>query len=183
MYDDRKQEVVPAPKTPWIGRDAGKVFLITEWGARRAEKWAWGMTFALKGSTSEIPLDVARLGMVGVGIRLLNVILKADAPYAAIEPFMDQLIDECVKIIRDPSAIDKMTGRPIASPLIDGDVAEIATLQWLRSEVVRVHTNFSVFDSLSALLSLMKSGTQSEEPSTTLTSPPSSEEPSRSTPA
>lgn len=183
MYDDRKREIVPAPSAPWVGRDAGKTFLITEWSARRAEKWAWGMTFALKGSTSEIPLDVARLGMVGVGIRLLNVVLKADAPYAAIEPFMDQLIDECVQIVRDPKAVDKATGRPVATPLLEGEIAEIATLQWLRSEVVRVHTNFSVFDALSELLSLVKSGTPSEEPSTTPTSRPSSGEPSPSTPA
>lgn len=183
MYSDRKREIVPAPQTAWIGRDAGKTFLISEWSARRAEKWAWGMTFALKGTTSEIPLEVARLGVVGVGIRLLNVVLKADAPYSAIEPFMDQLIDECVTMIRDPSAIDKATGLPVATPLLDGDVAEMATLQWLRSEVIRVHTNFSVFDALSGLLSLMKSETPSEERSTIPTSPPSSGEPSPSTPA
>lgn len=183
MFDDRKREIVPAPSSSWIGRDAGKTFLITEWSARRAEKWAWGMTFALKGTTSEIPLEVAQLGMVGVGIRLLNVVLKADAPYAAIEPFMDQLIDECVQMVRDPKAIDKATGMPIATQLLDGDIAEIATLQWLRSEVVRVHTNFSVFDALSALLSLMKSSTPSEEQSTIPTSPRSSGESSPLTPA
>jgi hypothetical protein len=183
MYDDRKKEVVRAPDAEWVKRDAGKHFLITEWGARRAEKWAWGIAFALKGSTSEIPLEVARLGMVGVGIRLLNVVLKADTPYASIEPFMDQLVDECVQIVRDPSTIEKTTGLPFATKMLEGDVSEIATLQWLRSEVIRVHTNFSVLDSLSALLSLMTSERPSEEPSTTETSPLSSEEPSRSTPA
>jgi len=183
MYDDRRKEVVRAPATPWIGRDAGKHFLISEWGAKRAEAWAWGMVFALKGSTSEIPLDVARLGMVGVGIRLLNTVLKADVDYARISPFMNELIDECVQIVRDPSSTDKATGLPVASSLLDGDIAEIATRQWLRSEVIRVHTNFSVFDALSALLSQVKSWTPSEEPSTTQTSPPSSEESSPSTPA
>lgn len=183
MFDDRKREIVPAPSSSWIGRDAGKTFLITEWSARRAEKWAWGITFALKGSMSEIPLEVARLGMVGVGIRLLNVVLRADVQYGAIEPYMDQLIDECVTIIRDPKAIDKTTGLPVATPILDGEVAEVATLSWLRSEVIRVHTNFSVLDSLSGLLSLMTSGTSNEEPSTTETSPPSSGEPSPSTPA
>lgn len=183
MFDDRKREIVPAPAAPWIGRDAGKTFLITEWGARRAEKWAWGIAFALKGTSSEIPLETARLGMVGVGIRLLNAVLKADTDYRAIEPFMDELIDECVRIIRDPKAIDKTTGLPVALPLLDGEIAEIATLQWLRSEVIRVHTNFSVLDSLSALLSLMTSETPSEERSTTETSPRSSDESSPQTPA
>ncbi len=178
MYDDRRKEVVRTPATSWIGRDAGKSFLISEWGAKRAEAWAWGMVFALKGSTSEIPLDVARLGMVGVGIRLLNTVLKADVEYARIAPFMNELIDECVQIIRDPTVIDKTTNLPVASALLDGDIAEIATRQWLRSEVIRVHTNFSVFDALSALLSHMKSWTPNAEQSTTQTSPPSSEEPS-----
>lgn len=183
MYADRRVEIVPAPTAPWVGRDAGKTFLITEWSARRAEKWAWGISFALKGSSSEIPLEVARLGIVGVGIRLLNVVLKADVQYAAIEPFMSELIDECVKIVRDPKQVDKATGLPIATPMLDGDIAEVATLQWLRSEVIRVHTNFSVFDSLSGLLSLMKSWKPSGEPSNIETSPPSSGEPSPSTPA
>lgn len=183
MFADRKQEIVPIPNdAPWRGRDAGKVFLITEWGAKRAERWAWGMVFALKGTSSEIPLDVARLGMVGVGIRLLNTVLKAGVRYEEIAPYMDELIDECVKIVRDPSAIDKTTGIPVASPLLEGDISEIATRQWLRSEVVRVHTNFSVFDALSALLSQIKSWQPSEEPSTTPTSPPSSGEPSPPTP-
>jgi hypothetical protein len=182
MFDDRKTETIPVPKTAWAGRDAGKLFQISEWSARRAEKWAWGMAFALKGTSGEIPLDVARLGMIGVGIRLINTVLKADVDYERISPYFDQLVDECVRIVRDPKALDAATGRPVSSPLLDGDVAEIATLQWLRSEVVRLHTNFSVFDSLSALLSLMTSSISSEEPSTTSTSPPSSGGPSPSTP-
>src|SRR5207253_9774349 len=101
----------------------------------------------------------------------------------AIEPYMDQLIDECVTIIRDPKAIDKTTGLPVATPILAGEVAEVATLSWLRSEVVRVHTNFSVLDSLSGLLSLMTSATSNEEPSTTERAPPSSAEPSPSSPA
>jgi hypothetical protein len=183
MFNDRRVELVATPAAPWIGRDANKAFLITEWSAKRAEKWAWGMVFALKGTSSEIPLDVARLGMAGVGIRLINTILKADTDYSKIEPFMNELIDECVKIVRDPTVSDKATGHPVASPLLDGDIAEIATRQWLRSEVIRVHTNFSVFDALSELLSQVRSWTPSEAPSTTQTSPPSSGEPSPSTPA
>lgn len=155
MSADRKVEYVTVPA--WGQRDAGKVFKITEWSARRAETWAWGMAFALKGTSGDIPDDVARLGMVGVGIRLLNTVLKADVNYSALKPFFDELIDECVLIVRDPTNKDKMTQQPIATALMDGDFAEIPTLQWLRSEVIRVHTNFSVTDALFAFLSQIRS--------------------------
>lgn len=150
----RKSEVVVVPT--WGKRDAGKHFKITEWPARRAEQWAWGMVFALKGTSGEIPDDIARLGIAGVGIRLVNTLLKADVNYSAIQPFFDELIDECVMIVRDPTNRDRATGEVIATPLMPDDFAEVPTLQWLRSEVIRVHTNFSVIDSLFALLAQIR---------------------------
>lgn len=152
---DRKVEFVTVPD--WGKRDAGKVFKITEWGARRAETWAWGMVFALKGTSGEIPEDIARMGMVGVAIKLTNTVLKADVNFAAVKPFYDELIDECVLIVRDPTNRDRVTQQPIATALMDGDFAEVPTLQWLRSEVIRVHTNFSILDALFELLSRIRS--------------------------
>lgn len=167
--DGRRADIVTVG--PWGDRDAGKVFRIKEWGARRAEQWAWGMVFALKGTTGEMPDDVARLGMVGVGVRLLNAVLQAPVQYAVIQPYMDELIDECVTIIRDPKNVDRTTGHPVYGPLMANDVQEIKTLQWLRSEVIRLHTNFSVLESLSALLSAARSGLG--DSSNIPTSPPS----------
>lgn len=180
---DRRSEIVKVPDAPWAGRDNGKTFQITEWGARRAETWAWGMVFALKGSSGEIPLDVARLGMVGVGVRLINTILKADVDFAAVKPFYDELIDECVKIVRDPSNIDRASGGVVATKLLIDDVSEMPTLQWLRSEVIRVHTNFSMFDALSGLLDQIRSWQPSPAPSTMSTSLQSSEPPSADAPS
>lgn len=165
---DRKTEIVVVPE--WGKRDAGKHFKITEWPARRAETWAWGMVFALKGTSGEIPDDVARLGMAGVGIRLINTVLKADVNYAALKPFFDELIDECVLIVRDSTNRDRATGQAVATPLMADDFAEVPTLQWLRSEVIRVHTNFSILDSLFELLSRIRSAEPSS--SITPTSPP-----------
>jgi hypothetical protein len=169
--DGRNADYVTVPSgVTALRRDAGKMFRVKEWPARRAEKWAWGMVFALKGSSGQIPDDVARLGMVGVGIRLLNTVLGAPVQYAEIEPYMDELIDECVTIVRDPTNRDKATGGYIASAHNESDFLEVGTLQWLRSEVIRVHTNFSVIDALSALLSAARSGPQASW--TTPTSPP-----------
>lgn len=154
---DRKIEYVRVPASQWAGRDAGKMFRIQEWSARRAETWAWGMVFALKGTSGEIPDDVARLGMAGVGIRLINTVLKADVRYDAVKPFYDELIDECVTIVRDPTNRDRGTGDYVATAIMDDDFSEVPTLQWLRSEVIRVHTNFSILDSLFELLSRIRS--------------------------
>lgn len=145
----------------WGNRDAGKVFKLREWPARRAETWAWGMVFALKGTQGQIPDDVARLGMVGIGIRLLNTVLAADVNYEKIKPYMDELIDECVTIVRDPKNRDKESGLLIDGPMMENDIKEVRTLQWLRSEVIRIHTNFSVIESLSALISAARLGTDS----------------------
>jgi hypothetical protein len=142
----------------WGARDQGKVFRIKEWPARRAEEWAWGLAFALKGTQGEIPEDVARLGMAGIGVSLLNTVLKADVSYDRLKPFMNELIDECVTIVRDPKNRDKATGEPVASELMPNDLMEVKTIQWLRSEVVRLHTNFSVLDALSALISAARNG-------------------------
>lgn len=185
MIDDRRKEVVSPPAgAGWAGRDAGKTFLIQEWYADRAERWAWGMFFALKGTGSQIPLDVARLGMVAVGVRVINTVLAADVDYSKIDPFMSQLIDECVTIVRDRSVIDKATGLPAATPLLQGDISEMATRTWLRSEVIRLHTNFSVFDSLSGLVDQIRTWMppSTEISETTSTSPPSLDESSPSTP-
>lgn len=169
---DRRSFVAPVPDASWTGRDAGKNFLITEWPSRRAERWAWGMAFALKGTTAEIPEDVARLGMVGVGIRLLNSLLAASVDYSKVQPLLDEMIDECVQVVLDPKNMDTATGLPVATPLRADSVSEVPTLQWLRSEVIRAHTNFSVADFLSALLDQMRSWRPPNgERSTTETSP------------
>lgn len=180
---DRRSFVAPVPAAAWAGRDAGKNFLITEWPAPRAEEWAWGMVLALKGTTAEIPEDVARLGMVGVGIRLLNSFLAADVDYARVRPLLADML-ECVQVVLDPKNVAAATGLPVATPLRPDSVSEVPTLQWLRSEVIRAHTNFSAADFLSAFLDQMRSWRPPiGAPSTTETSPTSSAPSSAATPS
>jgi hypothetical protein len=137
----RKSEIVAVPE--WGGRDEGKLFKITEWDAFRAEKWAWRMGLALKGTNGELPDAIARLGMVGIAVRTINAILSAD-----VDP---------AKIVRDPSVRDPATGQPLAVDLVgQDDIEEIRTVGWLRSEVLRIHTNFSATAALSALISVIR---------------------------
>lgn len=129
------------------GRDKGKIFLLTEMPAAAAEKWALRMFVALKGSGSEVAESVVRLGMVGVALSGLNVFLRADVDPKVLEPLLDEMLT-CIKIVRDPNRPD------IATPMRpDFDIDEVSTLLWLRSEVIRLHTNFSPAEALSTLIS------------------------------
>lgn len=154
----RRSEIVPVP--PGYGRDSSptKHFLITEWPALRAEKWAWRVAICLKGTTAQIPEGVERLGMIGVARYIINGFLRADIDEARFIPLLDELLD-CVKMVRDPTARDATTGLPIATPLVsDDDIEEVRTVAWLRSEVLRIHTGFSVAEAISLLLSAAATG-------------------------
>jgi hypothetical protein len=149
----RKKLVVTVP--PGYGRDSNppKHFLLTEWPAARAEKWGYRMALVLKGSSAQLPLEVARLGMAGIALCGLNVILAADVDPEKLEPLLDQMM-ECVKIVRVATVKDPTDPQyPLADALHgEDDIEEPRTIMWLRSEVFRLHTDFSPADALSALL-------------------------------
>jgi hypothetical protein len=164
----RKTEVVQAPG--WCGRDAGKTFVITEMSAVAAEKWAIGMFLCLKGTSAFIPAEAERWGMVGVARMGLNAFFAADVDAKKLEPLLDQMLT-CIHMIRDPKAPDVVT--PLR--LEFDDVNEVATLAWLRSEVLRVHTGFPIAESLYRLISAI----QTPAPESTQTSPQTSDSPSQ----
>lgn len=141
----RKSETVTVPD--WGARDAGKRFLITEMAAARAEKWALRMFVALKGTGSEIPEGMARLGIVGVALAGLNVFLRSEIRPEVLEPLLDEMMT-CIQVVRDAAHPDVAT--QLSS---DDDIEEVQTRLWLRSEVLRIHTNFSVAEALSRLIS------------------------------
>ena len=152
---NRKIEVVVAPAN--FGRDAGKHFKITEWPAARAEKWAWRASIALKGTTAQIPRDIERLGMVGVARFFLNAYLAADIDVDRLMPLLDEMMT-CVEIIRVPGTKDPANPQyPLSEPMFgQDDVSEVRTIGWLRSEVIRIHTNFSPAAALSELISAIR---------------------------
>lgn len=147
----RKRETVVVPELG--GRDDGKTFLIEEMSAAQAEKWALRMFIALKGTSAAVPDEVARFGMVGVAIRGLNAFLAADVRFADIEPLLDEMIS-CVRIIRDRFHPE------VATALMADDIEEVQTRIWLRGEVLRTHTGFSVAEAFSLLASAIKTGPQ-----------------------
>lgn len=145
-----KSETVTVPA--WEGsRDAGKHFLITEWPAAKAENWALRMFIAMKGSGSEIPEAAQRMGMIGIAFAGMNAFLRADVNPDVLIPLLDELL-ACAKMIRDPKKPEISTQLD-ASPY---DIMDVRTRMWLRSEVLRIHTGFSVADVLSKWMSTSK---------------------------
>ena len=115
------------------GRDAGKLFVLTEMPAVKAEKWAIRAFFALSKSGMDIPDELARTGFAGIaqiGLRALGSMAFTDA-----EPLLDELLG-CVQIARDPTH-PSILARPL-----DMDFEEVATLLRLRKEVFELHTGF-----------------------------------------
>lgn len=124
------------------GRDKGKHFFITEMSAVKAEKWAGRALLAIANGGVDIPPEVLQMGagaVVAAGFRALVAMSFADA-----EPLLDEMM-QCVTVLPDKSKAD------VVRPMDDMDVEEIATLLLLRSEVIDVHTGFSIAASLSKL--------------------------------
>lgn len=136
------------------GRDRGKQFLITEMPASQAEKWAFRAFFALGRAGIQVPDEMAGLGMAAiavVGIRALAMLRFEDA-----EPLMDEMMN-CVQAMPDPA-------RPqIVRPLIEDDVEEPATRLFLRSEVLELHTGFSIADAVMSSMASMPSQDGSDD--------------------
>jgi hypothetical protein len=174
-----KRAVVVVPDS-WGGRDKGKAFEVTEMPAHRAEKWAWSMAMALKGTSAQIPEADYPLGAVGVMVRGVNAFLAADVKIEQVWPLLEELLG-CVKIIRNPEP-DRATGRPVAHPLLPNDIWEAKTLTWLRQEVLSLHVGFSILDALSVWISAIQkhpaskstpvSGPSSDMSSLTASTPP-----------
>lgn len=145
------------------GRDVGKTFLITEMPAVQAEKWAARALLAMSRSGVEIPEEAMMAGAAALlvaGLRSFTSMAFEDA---------EQLLDEmfgCVQFVPD------VTKPLITRGLIDDDVEEVATRMLLRSEVIEIHTGFSVTATLSTLGAAAKAKAGSSDMPT---SPPSSD--------
>lgn len=166
----RKTKILSIPSTgDKTSRDAGKHFLITEKPAVQAEKWAARALMAAANAGIDIPPEVIKMGAgaaLAIGLRALLSMSFADA-----EPLLDEML-QCVEIVPDPK-------RPeVVRSLDEEDVEEVATLLLLRSEVIEIHTGFSIAAFLSNLGKAASSTEPAADPlsSNTPTSPSPSEQ-------
>lgn len=167
----RKHTIVRPP--PSCGRDheRGWAFYIKEWPAARAEKWIVRFGLALTRSSGvQIPMQWSGLGWQALGVLFMNGILAGGVQADEIMPIYDELL-ECVSIIRDPKARDTATGEVVRSQIVsEDDVEEVVTRAWLRDEVFKLHSGFSVADALSKWFSTAERESRPETSSTTPTS-------------
>lgn len=150
----RKVETIKVP-AEWGERDAGKIFRVTEMSAAQAEKWAMRALMLLRGSGERIPANIQGFGMIGVAILGFNVFMNAQIRPDELEPLLDEMMT-CVQIVRDPKNLE------VATDLVSADdIEEVRTRLWLRSEILRLHTNFSPADALSTFLSAIQAASAS----------------------
>ena len=115
------------------GRDSGKVFVLTEMPASKAESWAMRALLALMASGVEVPEGFDRMGMAAmaeIGIRALSGL-----KWETAEPLLAEMW-ECVQVMPNP------TKPHVVRRLIEEDIEEIATRVKLRAEVWKLHTGF-----------------------------------------
>ena len=119
------------------GRDKGKIFHIREMSAEAAEEWATRILLALTRSGIDVPAEMLKGGMAEVAAvkkfvtdTIFNGVGSLD--YEEIKPLLQQMMD-CVEI-REKAAIRSLT---------PDDIEDVATRLLLRSEVFKLHTDFS----------------------------------------
>ena len=117
-------------------RDNGKTFLIEELDAFAVEWWSMRALLAMTRNKPEL-LDTIQAGsgtaaLIQMGIKAFLSLNPDD-----LKPLWDDML-RCVKIVRDPKHAH------YADALMPGDIEEVSTLFRLRSEVVKVHTGFSI---------------------------------------
>lgn len=115
-------------------RDEGKRFKLTEMSAAQAERWAMRALLALGKSNVDVPDDMVALGVAGLaqfGIKAFLHMSFADA-----EPLLAEMMT-CIVILPDPTHPD------VERKIFEGDIEEVTTLLRLRSDLFRLHVDFS----------------------------------------
>lgn len=130
----KEKEIVIGPDG---GRDAGKVFVITEMPAMQGEKWAARALIAATRAGINIPENILGSGFAGVAI--LGIQALPTINFYDVEPLMDEMF-KCIKIRPNPAA---SFARPLIENGTGDDIEEIGTRILLRKEVLALHMDFS----------------------------------------
>ena len=116
-------------------RDKGKVFVLTEMSAVKAETWAIKALLALMNSGVDIPDGSETMGMAAMAELGLKAI--SGLKWEIAEPLLQEMMD-CVQFMPEPRTPH------IVRALFDEDIEEVATRVKLRLEVWKLHINFSL---------------------------------------
>lgn len=117
------------------GRDQGKMFVLTEMSAMKAERW--GIRAAMAMSRANLDIDPQLLASGLAGIAVVGLKGLSGAQFNELEPLLDELMT-CVQVVPEPK-------RPeVRRPVIEDDFEEISTVLKIRYEVFSLITGFSV---------------------------------------
>ena len=119
-------------KCPLEGRDKDKVYHITEMPSEAGEKWAFRALLALQNAGVQIPPELLGSGMAGIAYSSAQQFIGLQ--YREFEDLMDQMMT-CVTF--KPSS-------NVERELIPDDIEEILTRVWLKTEILTLHTGFSI---------------------------------------
>ena len=115
------------------GRDKGKLFILTEMPASRAERWAMRAAMAAISAGVELPEGIEFQGMAGIAQAGITAFAKI--PFDVAGPLLDEMFG-CVQFVPDP------TNRSIVRDLIEDDIEDVATRFKLRMELFKLHIGF-----------------------------------------
>lgn len=121
------------------GRDRGKIFILREAPAARAERWATRALLALARSNVEMPKNAEGAGWAGLAFLGFQALSKLT--YDEVQPLLDEMW-ECVAIRPDPKHPEVV--RPLYWGEDVSDIEEVATMIKLRAEVFALHSGFSL---------------------------------------
>ena len=131
----RKSIEVPKKGDPPLpGRDAGKVFIVTEMSAWDAEAWGEQAYGCMVRAKLAAPTPGVLSGMAAIAVMGVSAFMAA--PWAEVKPLLDEMIAKCVKT--------KEEAFPLGRDLTEDDVEEVQTILRLREEAVKLHTDFSI---------------------------------------
>jgi hypothetical protein len=121
------------------GRDAGKMFHITELPASQAEAWATRALFVMMNCGVEVPDDLLSAGLAGIAA--IGIKSLARVPYELAKPLFDEMM-ECIAIVPDPKQPAVKRGYGGVGPMIEDDIEDVSTRLRLRKEVLTLHLDF-----------------------------------------
>jgi len=126
-------------KVEAVGRDKGKIFILTEMSAFATEKWAAKALLAVMKSGVDIPDDVMNSGTAG----LASIAISAfgGVPPESLLELLDEMMT-CVQCIPDPR-------NPLPRKLVDEDIEEVTTIFEIRKRLLNLHLGFSLAAKLS----------------------------------
>lgn len=132
------------------GRDAGKIFRITEWPAIRIERWIMRAVFGLGKAGVEIPPEILQLGAAPTAFAIASQASRLPSRLGI--RLADELM-ECVQRVEEK--LDRS--------LVENDIEDVTTRLRLKSEVLKLTFGFFAF-AASPNSAQPVSGTQSSKP-------------------